>query len=527
MRLGNHEYFTAREAARRLGVAVSSIQSRARARHLHTRLHPYFLVRLYRKIDLERIFKRQLSAPTDVTISRPVGRMLRRPPGQTIRGPVPQTTSAIPYRVDAQETPIGLFTMRRVATISIILAAVGLGTVRLFSLGISDAQVAFLRSPEDSDHVVVKFQSPITEAEAKARFTIEPDIQGDFAWIEQDQELHFVPYEGFNPQVSYRVSVKLRSPLFASLGASTARLAFVAPKETTAKTTFDLTPPAQGKALDINLATMTATLLENGEVVQIYPILGKGNPWLTPTREGNFRITQKKDRNFSTIYKVWQPYNMRYSGPYSIHGVPYWPNGQRLTSVYSGGCIRLQDDIAKAVYEWVDIGTPVIVHSTPGRTPLVISGALGDGTLVREDDDAAVYVVKVVGEKRFRRHVLTEKFAEWYPHLSPFWKKVQTTHQGTLETYRQSRWVWTQEPSDAQGNRFIYEIREPGTKHLMQCAESPGSAVVDPKFCASSWEAHGWDLDEIFVVSPKELAFYREGERLTLPSAPSLTATRP
>jgi len=267
----------------------------------------------------------------------------------------------------------------------------------------------------------------------------------------------------------------------------------------------------------VNLSTMVLTLLENGAAIKTYPVAGKGNPWLTPTREGKYTILSKEDRHWTTIYKVWMPYSMRYSGSFYLHGWPYWPNGRRLTSVYSGGCVRLTDDVAKAVYDWVDIGTPVVVHSTPGRTPLLSVAALGDGDLVKEQDSAPVYVLRIINGKQFKRHVLSPNFASWYPHLRPFWQNVKTAIPGTLESFRRSRWVWANEVSNTLGNRFIYEIQEPGVKHLMQCAETPGSAIIGPEFCARSWGAHGWDPDELFVVSPQELASYQSGEPLVLP----------
>ena len=118
---------------------------------------------------------------------------------------------------------------------------------------------------------------------------------------------------------------------------------------------------AEGKFIDINLETMKLTMWENGLIVEELPVAGKGNPAISPTRKGLFTIQLKKEKYFSSLYRVWMPWSMQYSGPYFVHGWPYWPNGQLLTSLYSGGCIRLNTDDAKKVYDFAEIGTYVLV----------------------------------------------------------------------------------------------------------------------------------------------------------------------
>lgn len=119
---------------------------------------------------------------------------------------------------------------------------------------------------------------------------------------------------------------------------------------------------AEGKFIDINLETMKLTMWENGSIVNELPVAGKGNPAISPTRKGFFTIQLKEDNHFSGIYRVWMPWSMKYSGSYFIHGWPYWPNGTLLTSKYSGGCIRMNTDDAKRMYEFVEVGTSVLIR---------------------------------------------------------------------------------------------------------------------------------------------------------------------
>ena len=117
----------------------------------------------------------------------------------------------------------------------------------------------------------------------------------------------------------------------------------------------------EGKFIDVDLETMKLTLWENGSIVNEFPVAGKGNPAVSPTRKGLFTVKSKHNNHFSSIYHVWMPWSMNYSGGYFIHGWPYWPNGALLTSKYSGGCIRLNTDDAKKVYDFAEIGTYVLV----------------------------------------------------------------------------------------------------------------------------------------------------------------------
>lgn len=384
----------------------------------------------------------------------------------------------------------------------------------------SAPEVSYERSPEVGEEVVVRFRETVTEVEARARFRIDPPVAGDLVWLDESRELHFIPHHGFNPLARYRVGVSRWSSLSAALRAPVRTFVFTTPAGEAAGSVSLPENVSTGKFIDLNLSTMIATLFEDGKPVASYPIAGKGNPWTTPTREGNFRVLSKHDLHFSSIYKVWMPYSIRYSGGFYLHGWPYWPNGRRLTSVYSGGCMRFYDEDIKKIYDWADVGTPVSVHSTPGRAPLFSEEAIQDGDLVREESGVDVFIVKRVGAKRFKRHVMTPEFEQWYAHLKPFWRRVKIVPDGTLVPYRLSRWVYAADDPLAPANRTIYEINSPGRKHAMRCGDYPGDPNVAPEKCDRSWVAYGWDRDELFIVSSRELNAYETGEPIALPPAP-------
>ena len=118
----------------------------------------------------------------------------------------------------------------------------------------------------------------------------------------------------------------------------------------------------EGKLIAIDLQEMKFTLWDSGEVVAEFQVAGKGNPVRGPTRKGLFSVLTKEVNHFSSLSRVWMPWSMQYSGDYFIHEWPYWPNGTLISSKYSAGCIRLNQGDAKKVYDFADVGTPILVH---------------------------------------------------------------------------------------------------------------------------------------------------------------------
>lgn len=129
-------------------------------------------------------------------------------------------------------------------------------------------------------------------------------------------------------------------------------------------------PPASGKAIRANLETMTMRLYDNGKIVDTLPLINKGRPgsyWETPG--GLFEVNYKEVNHFSTFGNVWMPYSIHFFGNFFIHGEPYDVNGKKVSSTYSGGCIRLADGNAKRVFEWADKDTIISVYSDSEIVP--------------------------------------------------------------------------------------------------------------------------------------------------------------
>lgn len=114
--------------------------------------------------------------------------------------------------------------------------------------------------------------------------------------------------------------------------------------------------------VEADLSSMNLTVYQSGKVVKQTKILTKGREgswWETPA--GIYKIESKEPNHFSSFGHVYQPWSMAFQGNFFIHGWPYYPGGKAVASAYSGGCIRLSTEDAKAVFELVKVGTPVIV----------------------------------------------------------------------------------------------------------------------------------------------------------------------
>ena len=130
-------------------------------------------------------------------------------------------------------------------------------------------------------------------------------------------------------------------------------------------------PVRAEKSIEISLRDRYLTLFDNGQVVKRFPV-AIGAPE-SPTPAGTYAITRMEE---APVYhkggKVIapgpeNPVGVRYmayfqigSGEYAIHGTA-WPSWVKLRAAVSLGCIRMLNQDVIALFEQVDVGTPVIV----------------------------------------------------------------------------------------------------------------------------------------------------------------------
>ncbi|MFA6566502.1 MAG: L,D-transpeptidase family protein [Candidatus Paceibacterota bacterium] len=114
--------------------------------------------------------------------------------------------------------------------------------------------------------------------------------------------------------------------------------------------------------IEANLSLMKLSVYREGDFAAEFPILTKGREgswWETPA--GIYKIASKEKNHFSSFGHVFQPWSMAFQGNFFIHGWPYYADGTPVASTYSGGCIRLSDESAQAVFEMSVVGMPVLV----------------------------------------------------------------------------------------------------------------------------------------------------------------------
>lgn len=117
----------------------------------------------------------------------------------------------------------------------------------------------------------------------------------------------------------------------------------------------------QGMYVDVNLKGKVLTLFQDGQAQVLYNVLAIGPPDL-PTPKGAFKVLHKEENHFASKEKVWMPWSLHIVGGIFIHGIPYYPDGRMLKSRYSHGCIRVNTDQQKELYQKVPLGTPVVVY---------------------------------------------------------------------------------------------------------------------------------------------------------------------
>jgi Uncharacterized protein conserved in bacteria len=123
-----------------------------------------------------------------------------------------------------------------------------------------------------------------------------------------------------------------------------------------------VTPPDGTVSIKINIVKRTLEVFNDGRLYKTYRVaVGKSK---TPTPFGEWRVVWK-DYNWGTGFGTrWMGLNVPW-GTYGIHGTNKpWTIG----SFASHGCIRMRNRDAEELFEWVKIGTPVVIEG--GRTKI-------------------------------------------------------------------------------------------------------------------------------------------------------------
>lgn len=116
--------------------------------------------------------------------------------------------------------------------------------------------------------------------------------------------------------------------------------------------------------VEVDMTRRQLRFFDKGILYQSAEILGvgeNGSWWETPS--GLYKIEKKDKRVFTNIGQVYLPWLITFQGNFLIHGWPSYPDKSAVKADFSGGGIRLNDESAQALYQSVEVGMPVLVHS--------------------------------------------------------------------------------------------------------------------------------------------------------------------
>ena len=129
------------------------------------------------------------------------------------------------------------------------------------------------------------------------------------------------------------------------------------------------TPTPSPKRIEVDLSEQRFYAY-NGDQLVFKFVTSTGNND-SPTAPGSYRILDKIPMAYASTWNLKMPYwlGIYWSGTLEngIHALPILSNGKILWDGFLGqrvsfGCVILSNQDAKTIYDWVDIGTPVIVR---------------------------------------------------------------------------------------------------------------------------------------------------------------------
>jgi lipoprotein-anchoring transpeptidase ErfK/SrfK len=235
-------------------------------------------------------------------------------------------------------------------------------------------------SPDDS--IVLNCPAPMMPAIDDGTIKANPGINAKIAGQDAHQELGITPQRSGRPEAAQQCEVIIypRNPHdagsdYRGIDASNSE---TSPPQAHAEdcSLFVRIEPAyasqqpkirEGKYIDVNLSTQSMSIFEDGKLLDSYLVstgkMGKETP------KGTHAIANKSPRAWSKKYQVYLPYWMAImpSGVFGIHELPECPDGckegaDELGVAVSHGCVRLGIGAAERVYNWAEIGTPVVVY---------------------------------------------------------------------------------------------------------------------------------------------------------------------
>ena len=124
---------------------------------------------------------------------------------------------------------------------------------------------------------------------------------------------------------------------------------------------------------------------------------------------------------------------------------------------------------------------------------------ISDGDIIRGEGDIAVWIVKIVGEKRFKRWLFGPQIFQAYGHLG--FNKVKNVSKTTLNNFDTAVLI------RKAGDEKVYELTDfvPGKSATRRWIPT-----------AQTFLQRGFDFDSVYVANDREFNLYTEGSPLPI-----------
>jgi lipoprotein-anchoring transpeptidase ErfK/SrfK len=128
-------------------------------------------------------------------------------------------------------------------------------------------------------------------------------------------------------------------------------------------------PSSGGKRIVIDLSEQRMVTYQGGTQLHLF-VVSTGMPGAN-TAPGTYRVLDKYPNAYASTWNLQMPYwlGIYWAGSLEngIHALPILPNGQRLWEGYLGtpvsyGCVILSTQDARTLYNWAEVGTPVVIQ---------------------------------------------------------------------------------------------------------------------------------------------------------------------
>lgn len=233
---------------------------------------------------------------------------------------------------------------------------------------------------ETLDHIIIDFNQTL-EDPYNVEVKITPaTTEFQHKFNEAKTQLVITPLSKLDKKTEYSVAVKLRHKYLDLVkevysGKFTTKLPSLVvynygdgnTQKKTEERKEDVEPQIlKGRYIDVDLSSQTMFIFEDGEEKGAFKVSTGKRGMDTPN--GTFKVMGKAKRPWSKTYKLYMPWFIQFTGEgHGIHELPEWPSGYKEGTNHLGipvshGCVRLGIGTAKIVYDFVTVGTPLVIH---------------------------------------------------------------------------------------------------------------------------------------------------------------------